>query len=106
MISREINAILSPILTSMIRVSLAHPMLEAWIQVLVHRFPKLEGWIYRFALAKGLLTGRATPFYLPLWASGQIMSCWPLMNGSRLTPTARQIYEELKAAFEKQKKEV
>jgi hypothetical protein len=86
MIRGGINAILSPILASMIRLSLAHPMLT-------------HGSI-DFALAKRLLPGRVVPSHLPLRAARQVMYCWPLINGSRLAPN------EIKAAFDKQKNEV
>jgi hypothetical protein len=85
MIRGGINAILSPILTSMIRFYLAHPMLT-------------HGSI-NFLLAKRLLSGRAVPSHLPLRDARQVY-CWPPMNGSRFGP------KKIKATFDKQKNEV
>jgi hypothetical protein len=93
-IRRWFRATLRAVLTSVISFFLAHPVLEAWALTLVHKFPKLDEWIYRFALARGVSPSRKTTFFMPS------------MEVSRLTPNARNIYANLKNGFEKHRKEL
>jgi FkbM family methyltransferase len=91
---RSMGAIISPILDLAIRFGMRHPLFKVGAMDLLRRFPKVEGRIYRFALARGLLAGKGATSY------------GPPMEVSRLTPSARRIYSDLKDAFEKQGKKV
>lgn len=85
-----IGALLSPILARLIHFALVHPTLKARALTLVFRYPALEEWLYRFALARGL-------------ASGTMIVNTP-SDSPKLTPSALMIYADLKAAIEQHNK--
>jgi hypothetical protein len=85
-IKRGIGAILDPILARMILFSLARPRIKACALMLVFRIPVLNRWLHTFAVSRGL-TAKAMISQNPLYPAG-------------LTPRARIIYDDLKAAIE------
>ena len=88
-IKRRIRTLLSPILARLIHFALAHPALKAWALTCVYRYPALESWLYRFAVARGITGGTTMQIYSEL---------------SSLTPSALCIYAYLKAAIERHNK--
>lgn len=85
-IKRGIGAILGSILASMIQFTLAHPRIKACALMLVFRIPVLNRWLHTFAVSRGL-TAKAMISQNPPYPAG-------------LTPKARIIYDDLKAAIE------
>jgi hypothetical protein len=84
-LKRGIGGLLSLILGRLIHFALAHPTLKARALTLVLGYPALEEWLYRFAVARGLVTGAT------------MIQIYP--DPSRLTPSALLIYADLKAAI-------
>jgi len=98
-IKSGIRGLLSLFLAHLIGFALAHPMLKTWALAMLFRFPALEAWLCKFAMARGIIFSCATV---------QISSdvhYEPSTKFSRLTPSARSIYADLKAAIERQNKE-
>ncbi len=87
---RCIGDLLSPIFAHTIHFIRAHPMLKAWALAWVCRYPALEAWLNRFALARGIIVGGMT---------------MQTLEPSKLTPSARRIYTDLKSAIERTKRE-
>jgi|GEM_PF-1984587 len=85
-VKRGIKGLLSLILACLIRFAVDHPLLKAWALTCVHRYPALRSWLYRFAVARGIIGGTSVQIYSEL---------------SSLTPSARCIYADLKAAIER-----
>jgi FkbM family methyltransferase len=91
-------ALLSPILTPLMRFAMDHPRLKAGVLACVHRFPRCDAWVHRFALEKGIISPGPTVYINP------VVPDEPLGNISDLTPDARRIYADLKAAIERNNK--
>jgi len=101
-----IKAFLKPILAGAIRFVRAHPLLRERALAWVNKHPAVENRLRRFALAHGLIGS-----YDTVDASdhgkkdnsmyGQVSSAEP----SQLTPRARHIYADLKAAIAQRHKE-
>jgi len=89
-IKRGIGGLLSPILAGLIHFALAHPTLKARALTLVFGYPALGQWLYKFAVARRMVTGS---MYVQ-------SSSYP----SKLTSNARLIYADLKAAIKQHNK--
>jgi hypothetical protein len=86
---RGIGVLLSLILAPLINFVLAHPAFKARILGVLFRYPVLKDRLYRFAVARGLVTGGMTvQIYSP----------------SKLTPSGLIIYGKLKTAIERHNK--
>jgi FkbM family methyltransferase len=94
----SIRIILSSILAGLIRFAIAHPMLKARALTLLHRSPAIEAWFRSFTVAKGLLPGGTT---VPFYSEDNFERSKESLS---LTPNARYVYFELKAAIERNKK--
>jgi len=97
-VKRGILDLVSSILASLIHFALAHPTLKAWALAFVRRFPALEARLSRFVMTRGIIAGGITL---------QISSKVPYELStelSRLTPSARRNYTDLKAAIERHNK--
>ena len=92
---RKIGSIISPLLVRSIHFAKAHPSLKAQALKLVHMYPRLDAWLYSFALSKRLVDCCTKP---------QISS-HELSESSHLSPYARRIYDDLKDSMEKYRKE-
>jgi hypothetical protein len=93
---RKIGSIASPLLDRMVRFAIAHPSLKARALTLVHRYPRLDAWLYSFAQSRGLVDYSR---------SAQTSSGAPVpLELSDLTPDAHRIYLNLKASMEQNRR--
>jgi hypothetical protein len=95
---RCVNGMLSFVLTGLIRFILSHDQLKSWSLALLHRSPSIEAWLQRFAAAKGLTPSGTT---VPIRSESSFEKSTDFLS---LTPNARYIYAELKAAMERNNK--
>jgi len=86
---RKMGAVISPIMSIIICFAIAHPALKSWAMAVVRRYPRFDSWLYGFAMSRGFIGGN------PRQGSNHIPS-----QISDLSPEARRIYAELKAAIE------
>jgi len=86
-IKSGIKGLLVSMMAHVVHFAIAHPALKAWAMVLVRKIPSIETWLRRFTQSWGCGTE-----YL-------ISSGVPLQH-SDLSPQARRIYADLKAAIE------
>jgi len=88
-IRRKMGAVISPIMSIIICFAIAHPALKSWAMAVVRRYPRFDSWLYGFAMSRGFIG------VMPRQGSNTIPS-----QISDLSPEARRIYAELKAAIE------
>jgi hypothetical protein len=93
-----IEGLLTLFLARLIGFALARPTLKAWALAFLRRCPAFEAWLYKFAAARGII------FSSPIVRISSDVSYEPSTKFSRLTPRARSIYADLKAAIERQNK--
>jgi hypothetical protein len=95
-IMNRIRIMLSSLLESAIRFTLSHSALKTEALSLLRRCPAIEAWFREFAAAKGMIPG------------GTITPISSISNESieflDLTPSARHVFIELKAAIERNNK--
>jgi len=97
-VKHGIWGLLSPILARLIHFALAHPTLKAWALAWVRRYPALESWLRRFAVAKGTIAGDMTE-QISSGVSDELSA-----ELSTLTPSARCVHADLKAAIDRHNK--
>jgi FkbM family methyltransferase len=81
---------LSSIIVYMIRFARAHPTFQDKGLFWVRKYPELNSWLHRFAVARGLLPGCKL---------NNNMYYAPSFDSKKLTPNARCIYKDLKDAI-------
>lgn len=81
-----INKQISHLLEHMIRFFLNHPELKERALAILSRSPAIESWLHGFALSKGIIHG----------CVGEEISSVVSLEFSKLTPSARCIYLDLK----------
>jgi FkbM family methyltransferase len=89
---------LSLVLADLIRFTLSHNQLKSWSLALLHRSPSIEAWLQRFAAAKGLIAGGTAA---SIRSENSFEKSTDFLS---LSPNARCIYAELKAAIERNNK--
>ncbi len=94
-VKHGIGELLRLFLARLISFALYRPTLKAWALALLCRYPALEAWLCKFAIARGMIVC-GTTVQLPYEPSTKF---------SRLTPSARSIYSDLKAAIKRHNEE-
>ena len=84
-----INKQISHQLECMIRFFLNHPELKEWALAILSRLPAIESRLHGFALSKGIVRGCVCEEIPPVVS----------LEFSKLTPSARCIYLDLKDAI-------
>ena len=93
-----IRGLLSHALVHLMRFALAHPTLKEHALALLRRSPWIKARLRKFAGDKGLIAG-GTPMQ-----TYSANPCETSIEPSELTPSARRVYIDLKAAIERQNK--
>ena len=87
---RYIKGLASPFFVALIHFAMAHPELKAKALAILSRYPEVTAWLYRFAAAKGIISGGSIAHISPR------QTLEPL----GLTASSQAIYSDLKEAIE------